>query len=231
MRELAIGDIHGCGRALNTLLEVLQPQRTDTVVFLGDYIDRGPDSCGVLETILDLGRTCNVIALSGNHEKMLLQSPTKPLAFAEWLKQGGRATLESYHHHGGERDLGAIPDRHWTFLREQILDYWESDSHIFVHGSIHPNLDLDEQPDFLLFWQIFTDPTVHKSGKQIVCGHTSQKAGWPAIFEGGVCIDTWACGGGWLTCFDTTGGTFVQANELGQHRSFDLQALKAKRLG
>ena len=110
---------------------------------------------------------------------------------------------------------------HWKFLNEQTLDYWESERHIFVHASIDPELELDEQPEFLLFWQPFRDPTVHKSGKQIVCGHTSQKSGLPAKFAGGVCIDTRAYGGGWLTCLDTRARTFVQTNERGDCRTLD----------
>jgi serine/threonine protein phosphatase 1 len=222
MRELAIGDIHGCARSLETLLKVVRPEKADTVVFLGDYIDRGPDSCAVLDMILELHQRCTVIALTGNHEKMLLQARSEPAAFAEWLKQGGHATLNSYALHGFRRDLGAIPERHWKLLSEQMLDYWETERHIYVHASIDPKLELDEQPDFLLFWQPFSNPTVHKSGKEIVCGHTSQKSGLPAVFEGGVCIDTKAYGGGWLTCFDSEARTFTQANERGEHRTLDL---------
>jgi serine/threonine protein phosphatase 1 len=226
MRELAIGDIHGCARAFENLLEIVQPARSDTVILLGDYVDRGPDSCGVLEMILDLNRRCTVIALTGNHEKMMLQARSEPLSIGEWVKLGGEATLDSYHRRGLGRGLGAVPESHWQFLEEQTLDYWQTDRHIFVHASLDPQLDLEEQPEFLLFWQPFTDPTLHKSGKPIICGHTSQKSGLPARFAGGICIDTWAHGDGWLTCFDTLGGKFVQTNRLGQQRAFDLDALK-----
>jgi serine/threonine protein phosphatase 1 len=65
----------------------------------------------------------------------------------------------------------------------------------------------------------------HKSGKQIICGHTSQKSGLPAIFDGGICIDTWAYGNGWLTCFDTDRQTFIQFTESGKHRVFELERL------
>jgi len=225
MRELVIGDIHGCARSFGKLLEVIAPQPADTVILLGDYIDRGPASREVIEMILDLNRKCTAIPLAGNHEKMLLRACSEPESFDEWLRQGGDATLGSYARWAGAEDLSAIPRHHWDFLRNQLLDYWESEKQIFVHATVAPDLDLDEQPDFLLFWQRFASPTVHRSGKQLICGHASQKSGWPALFHHGICIDTWACGGGWLTCLDTSAEMFMQANENGEYRSFTIQTL------
>jgi serine/threonine protein phosphatase 1 len=228
MRELAIGDIHGCVRSLGALLEAVQPGRTDTVVLLGDYVDRGPDSCAVLDMILDLQKRCNVVALAGNHEKMLLQSRMEPKLIRDWLSVGGDATMDSYGRRGYGRTVEDIPEPHWNFLENQTLHYWESRGQIYVHASLDPTLDMEEQPNYLLFWEQFTDPTVHKSGKEIICGHTSQKSGLPAAFEGGICIDTWVYGAGWLTCFDTVNRTFVQTNERGQQRKFDLAALSER---
>ncbi len=218
MRELAIGDIHGCARALETLLEFVQPQRSDTIIFLGDYIDRGPDSCRVIDVIIELNRQCTVVALTGNHEIMLRRAVDDREAMSHWMRHGGWATLQSYLQAGAPAGLGGIPERHWQFFEEQTLDYWETDDSIFVHAGLGPELDLDEQPDFLLFWQPFSDPTVHKSGKQIICGHSHQESGMPALFDRGICIDTWAHAGGWLTCLDTIQKTAIQANERGEHR-------------
>ena len=231
MRELVIGDIHGCERAFVTLLEAIAPEPADTVVLLGDYIDRGPDTCAVLDTILALHQRCTVVALAGNHEKMLLEARSDPRMLTEWTIHGGRATLDSYARRGHGRSVQSIPAAHWRFLSEQLLDYWETDQHIFVHAAVEPGLDLQEQPDYVLFWQFFIDPTRHKSGKSIICGHTSQKSGLPRIFDKGLCIDTWACGDGWLTCFDTTQGMFIQCNNSGQRRTFSLQSLAARRGG
>lgn len=229
MRELAIGDIHGCARAFNSLLEMLKPERNDMIILLGDYIDRGPDSCAVLEMIVELNQRCTVIALAGNHEKMLSRARLEFASFTEWLIQGGDTTLDSYMRHGYVREIEAIPAPHWKFLTEQTLDYWETDEHIYVHASIDPELDLDDQPDFLLFWQAFADPTIHKSGKQMICGHASQKSGIPAVFDKGICIDTFAHGGGWLTCLDSAKKTFIQTNERGEHRTFSLETIKNHR--
>jgi serine/threonine protein phosphatase 1 len=225
MRELAIGDIHGCVRSLGALLEAIQPGRTDTVVLLGDYIDRGPDSCAVLDMILDLQKRCNVVALTGNHEMMMRQARLEPESARNWLSVGGIATMASYERRGFGRTLEDIPEPHWSFLEKQTRVYWESRRQIYVHASLDPTLDMEEQPEFLLFWEKFTDPTLHKSGKEIICGHTSQKSGLPAVFEGGICIDTWVYGQGWLTCVDTINRTFVQTNERGQERKFDLAGL------
>jgi len=225
MRELAVGDIHGCAAAFHALLELIKPEPADTIILLGDYINKGRDSCEVIDTILELNRQCTVVALAGNHEKMLIRARAEPETLGEWLKQGGEATLDSYQRHGYRREIEGIPAAHWKFFTEQMLDYWETEDSIFVHATIDPELDLAEQPDFLLFWQRFKNPTVHQSGRRIICGHASQKSGWPAVFDNGICIDTWACGGGWLTCFDVGEQSFVQCNADGERRVFDLQDL------
>lgn len=222
MRELAIGDIHGCARAFEILLDAIQPQRTDTIVLLGDYVDRGPDSRRVIEMILELSERCTVIPLTGNHEVMLKEAAINPSVLKEWLRHGGLETMRSYGQGGRPASMTDIPRDHWQFFREQTRDYWESDERIYVHASLDPKRDLDEQPDVLLFWQTFTDPTVHQSGKQIICGHTAQISGVPAIFNHGICIDTWVYGKGWLSCLDTREWTVIQANERGERRDLRL---------
>lgn len=225
MRELVIGDIHGCAGAFRGLLKTIQPGPEDTIILLGDYIDRGPDSYEVIETILELGRQCTVVPLIGNHEVMFRRALTDGDAFVEWLRHGGDTVLQSYQSHGYKPQLDAIPARHLDFLKEQTLRYWETEERIYVHASVDPQLDLDEQPDYILFWQRFTDPMVHHSGKAIVCGHTSQKSGLPALFDNGVCLDTWCYGGGWLTCFDPARQVFMQCRENGEQRTFDVEKL------
>src|SRR5205085_9807728 len=96
MRALAIGDIHGCLRALDTLLEQVDPQPADLRVTLGDYVDRGPDSNGVLDRMLALRQRCQHVALKGNHDLMMLAARQDQEQFSEWLKTGGQQTLASY---------------------------------------------------------------------------------------------------------------------------------------
>src|SRR5262245_38479045 len=116
MRTLAIGDIHGCLRAFDTLLELVDPHSDDLVVTLGDYVDRGPDSKGVLDQLLALRERCRLIALTGNHDLMMLAGREDPEHFGEWLSCGGKETLESY---GVTPDwetfAPAVPGRHWRF--------------------------------------------------------------------------------------------------------------------
>src|SRR5437588_178789 len=73
-RTIAIGDIHGCSLALDGLIEAIDPQPDDTVVALGDFINRGPDSPGVLDSLIALKARCNLVPLLGNHEEMLLSA-------------------------------------------------------------------------------------------------------------------------------------------------------------
>src|ERR1700686_4607229 len=96
MRQFAIGDVHGCLTALQTLLDRLAPGREDKLIFLGDLIDRGPDSQAVVDTVLQLRQKCLVEVIEGNHEEMLLLSRHDQALFQAWLSFGGRETLASY---------------------------------------------------------------------------------------------------------------------------------------
>src|SRR5689334_8625527 len=96
MRILAIGDIHGCSTALDALLNAVRPDANDLVVALGDYVDRGPDSIGVLDRLLHLKNGTQLISLCGNHEQMMLEAKDDEGKFKDWLKNGGDAALASY---------------------------------------------------------------------------------------------------------------------------------------
>src|SRR4051812_48837504 len=109
-RTIAIGDIHGCSKALRTVVDAIEPTADDTIVFLGDFVDRGRDSRGVLDFVLELEKRCQVVPLLGNHELMLLEAGENPLAMEPWLSVGGAATIQSY---GGR--LESIPPEHWEF--------------------------------------------------------------------------------------------------------------------
>ncbi len=91
MRTLAIGDIHGCLNALTNLLDFIAPAPDDQLVTLGDYVDRGPNSRGVLEMLIDLHAKGRLVALRGNHEEMMLESRTNDDTRAMWQLCGGRA--------------------------------------------------------------------------------------------------------------------------------------------
>ena len=218
MRVLAIGDIHGCNRALDTLLNVVMPGRDDLLITLGDYVDWGPDSRGVIDRLIDLDTRTRLVPLRGNHEELMIRARDFPNEVDLWLNVGGRTTLSSYGDQG-------IPDAHWDFLITRCVDYFETDSHIFVHGGLNPNLPAAEQKIHVLRWQSFREPRPHFSGKTMVCGHTEQKDGWPCNRGHAVCIDTGVRRRGWLTCLDVTTGRFWQSSENGGLRSGELARL------
>src|SRR5688572_6473734 len=96
MRLLAIGDVHGCCTALTALWRVVQPTGRDTVVFLGDYVDRGPESRQVLDLLVAEAARPNRIFLRGNHEIMMLHAAENPFQADSWKDCGGLETLMSY---------------------------------------------------------------------------------------------------------------------------------------
>lgn len=214
MRHLAIGDVHGCATALAGLLEFVAPGSDDVVVTLGDYVDRGPDSRGVIDLLLELGSSCRHIPLRGNHEIMMLDARDNESWLGPWLSYGGEATLASY---GGSFD--DVPDEHTEFLENSLLPYYECDTHFFVHANARAELPLDQQPDAARYWQKLRDPKAHVSGKVMVCGHTPQVSGVPLQSDHAICIDTKVyANDGWLTCLDVGSGMVWQANEFGETR-------------
>lgn len=211
-RTLAIGDIHGCDTALETLLSRLQPAPHDLVVVLGDVVDRGPNTRRCVEMLLELKRSCRLVFLMGNHEEMLLDAIDMGSWANSWGQFGGQETIESY---GGLRE---IPERHLEFFRT-AENYYESPQAIFVHANLKPGVPLDKQPgDWLRWVHLSGNEQPHPSGKWVVCGHTRLRNGVPAILNGWICIDTAACDGGALTCLDVDELLVHQADEAGGYR-------------
>ena len=217
-RHLAIGDIHGCFQALTALAAAVPLLPDDIVIPLGDYVDRGPDSHAVLDWLIDRKGRGNLVPLRGNHEVMMLNARNGEDSLHRWLGCGGNAALASYSPFGDEGSLVDVPDDHWRFLEDDLLAYYETKTHFFVHANAYPDSPLAEQPDSMLYWESFDDPPPHESGKVMVCGHTPQKSGIPRALGHTVCIDTWACGKGWLTCLDVGTGKYWQANQRGETR-------------
>lgn len=218
-RTLAIGDIHGCDTALHTLLDAIAPTPRDTLIFLGDYVDRGPNSQGVLERILQLDGHCQLITLLGNHDAMFLSYILSQADKDFWLHCGGEATMASYGH-----DLEKIPPTHVSML-DRSLRYYETDSEFFLHANYIADLALAHQPERTVLWEHLTHvvPPPHRSGKRAIVGHTAQTSGEVLDLGHVVCIDTYCYGGGWLTALDVTSDQIWQANELGQTRTTQLK--------
>ena len=215
-RTIAIADLHGCRAALETILAGVRPRPEDTLVLLGDYVDRGPQSRGVIERLLALQRQCHLIPLLGNHDELMVQVyDGQQQLYIDWLMFGGNATLESYDTLRPEE----IPPAHIEFLRNCRL-FYESDRHIFLHGNYIAELPLKDQPRKTLLWESLKVrlPGQHCSGKMAIVGHTAQKNG--EILDLGYlkCIDTCCYGQGYLTALDVDSGQIWQADKQGEAR-------------
>jgi serine/threonine protein phosphatase 1 len=215
-RTIAIGDIHGCSLALGALIDAIKPRPQDVIATLGDYIDRGPDSKGVFDRLINLRGHCRLVPILGNHDQMLLDVRSGKYPIYWLLDIGGTTTLDSY---GPGRDLSLIPAEHYEFL-EGCLDFHETDTHIFIHANYFPDIPMAEQPVGMLRWESLRDmtPGPHDSGKTVIVGHTSQKDGEVLDLGHLICIDTFCHGGGWLTALEVNTGEFWQANLRGEVR-------------
>ncbi len=156
----------------------------DTLVILGDVVDRGPDSRRCIDILLNLQDHCQLVVIQGNHEEMLLSALSGGEWVRDWMHYGGRETLESY---GG---FDSIPEDHLEFMRNG-LNLHVTETEIFVHAGIDPLLPLDRQPASALRWERFAPwQGAPPEGKRVVCGHTVQPGGVPYVIERWVCIDT-----------------------------------------
>lgn len=221
MRRYVIGDIHGCAKALRTVIETIDPTKEDELIFLGDYVDRGPNSRDVIQQILELKGQCKIIPLRGNHELMLLGVLVGGLDDKLWIENGGVSTVSSY---GGS--LSKIPNSHLDFL-QSLQPFHETSDSIFVHAGYDPHQEIQEQDQAITYWNHLPEilPPPHQSGKRVFVGHTPQANG--NVLDGGhlVCVDTYCFGGGYLTAFETLTCEIIQADRHGHLRRAPLQRI------
>ena len=219
-RLLAIGDIHGCRRALDVLLAAVAPQHDDIIVPLGDLIDKGLNSKGVIERMIQLSREVDLIPIRGNHEIMMMQARESPLSLMEWRSFGGDTTLGSY----STDSLSAIPAAHWHFI-ENTKPFYEAANYFLVHAKAYADLWLSENPDQTAFSEIFNSPLPGLGSREkiVVCGHTSLRGGLPKYVERVIYLDTAVHSAGWLTCLDLGTLEYWQANEDSEYRKGTLQ--------
>lgn len=197
-KTYAIGDIHGCLPQLQRLVELCEQDaasQRSTLVFLGDYIDRGPDSRGVIEYLIDLQEWSpdRIICLRGNHEDLLLAAIESEDAELHWLSNGADATLRSYKASGA----ADLPASHIEWVR--TLPLFHDDGHRFyVHAGVHPDRPLNQQRSRDLLW--IREPFLSNSkefGRLIVHGHTP--SGDPELRPNRLNLDTGAVYGRALT--------------------------------
>ncbi|MGO9450605.1 MAG: metallophosphoesterase family protein [Candidatus Binataceae bacterium] len=214
-RLFAIGDIHGCADELEAILKAIAPGAGDTVVFVGDYVDRGPASHDVVELALDLQNgKAEPVFLKGNHEDMMLSFLGLPGHYGEsFLFNGGITTLESY----GlcEEDLTEaihhIPKHHLEFYKHLSVNYLRP-PYLFVHAGIAPMLQIEEQQTEDMLWirqEFIFNP--HKIDATVVFGHTPMR-GVMIDLPYKLGIDTGLVYGGKLTCVEFNEGALYQVD-------------------
>jgi serine/threonine protein phosphatase 1 len=207
-KTYAIGDIHGMSNMLLELLDkIVEDDATEKrLVFLGDYVDRGPDSKGVLDMLMELQKTRqykgvefeSVVCLKGNHEHMMEQALKHPhvLRLARlWLINGGVETMDNF----GED----VPPSYVRWI-ENLPTVHEDEHRIYVHAGLHP-MDTTNKQSHMWIREYFVDVD-HDFGKLVVHGHTAAQnpdgsfteQPWVCPYRLG--IDTGSCFGGQLTC-------------------------------
>jgi serine/threonine protein phosphatase 1 len=178
-RTFVVGDIHGCVDEVDRLLEAIAPGPADTIVFLGDYIDRGPSPRAVIDRMIRLrheGPRC--VFLKGNHEDMFLAYMGERGHYGEaFLFNGGEATLRSYGLEGQPPAIVAarIPLDHLEFLHSLEMRF-QQEPFLCVHAGVAPNRSLDDQRDEDLLWirdAFIAHP--HRFGCTVLFGHTPQR--------------------------------------------------------
>ena len=213
----AIGDIHGCRSLLTELLTRIDPDpQADTIIVLGDFINRGPDSRGTIDLLLQLReRYRNFIVLRGNHEQMLLDY-LAGLNRDFFLLVGGRETLTSY---GVDPSAEADPDT-WLPAEHRALltdlpTLYENEHGIYVHAGLQPGVHLSQQSTEWLLW--VRDEFIksfYDFGKPVVFGHTPFAD--PLLTANKIGIDTGAVYGGSLSCLILPDFKFVSVSAAGR---------------
>jgi serine/threonine protein phosphatase 1 len=169
-RLIAIGDIHGCFDPFSRLIEkTIRIRKEDRIILLGDYVDRGPKSREVIDYILDLRNSgYDIIALTGNHESMMLDSLHDEKTLYNWFMNGGNETLSSF----GIESLNELDDKYLEFFNN-LLYYYIQDRYIFVHAGFNDGIIDPFEDTFQMLWsrrESYMNPVFNE--KIIVHGHT-----------------------------------------------------------
>ena len=198
-RIFAIGDIHGHLDRLQHMMKMIDmDEGRDTLVLLGDYIDRGPDPRGAVDFILRLkARVRKMHCLMGNHELMFLNY-LKGQEMSMFINNGGAFTLASYRGSNGGLD---IPEEHLRFFAS-LQPFLETENYVFVHGGISAGIPLDQQSLEDIVWTRTRpeDPDLGYNGKKLVYGHYHMAS--PLLGKKRIGMDTGAGYGGPLACIE-----------------------------
>jgi serine/threonine protein phosphatase 1 len=212
-RVFVIGDIHGCPVELEAMLDAIRPTAQDTVVFLGDYVDRGPGAREVLQRLIDFkDAPGEKVFLKGNHEDMMLSFLGFSGRYGEsYLLNGGFNTLQSY----GGQDIRAaterIPSVHLEFVRT-LKPYELRPPYLFVHAGIRPSRTWEQQDEEDMLWirhEFILES--HQLGYTVIFGHTPMKNVMVDLpYKIG--LDTGLVYGGKLSCVELAEGLLYQVS-------------------
>lgn len=200
MKHIAVGDIHGCLTELVKLLDSLKEyqEREDVIwVFLGDYVDRGPDSYGVIEFLMEFDKKNICMFLKGNHDEMTLT----PYQFDidSRIRNGIDKTQESYDKITPNEKRNQAIRIHHNWISSLPLKY-HTDKYFFCHAGVHPSYSLNDQLDQDLLWirkQFLLWPD--DFGKIIIHGHSVESMDKPVVKSNRINLDTGCVFGGRLT--------------------------------
>ena len=185
-RYIAITDIHGELGKLENVLSKIETRLDDIFIFMGDYIDRGPNSKGVVEKVIEVSQQFKTICLIGSHEYALLHAKQDEYYDYLFWNYGGPATVKSY---GGHFDN--ILETHGDFFRS-LKFYHLTEDYLFVHAGIDPRYSLEEQSETdLVYIRSAFYRNKHNLAQKIIFGHTEFDS--PLIQEDKICIDL-GCG-------------------------------------
>jgi serine/threonine protein phosphatase 1 len=205
-RLFAVGDIHGCFSELSLLLNFLESEKSfntdDTIIFIGDYIDRGANTASVVQLLIDWSKKYpRSLFLKGNHEQFLIKTLNKDFQAAEhWWKNGAKEALESYGLNFAHLDKleSSLPPEHIDFFTNKLERYIISNEYVFVHAGIDVDKPILTQVDEVIFWVrdafLSRDVSIDKT---IVFGHTPFKD--VSVSKGKIGIDTGCVYGGKLS--------------------------------
>ena len=169
-RTIAIGDVHGCAHTLLDLLQVINPVKGDTVIFLGDYIDRGPHSKTVVNIIMrlqaDSEGSASFIPLKGNHEDMCVDyfRPGNGMCGTAFMSNGGAQTIESFG--------GVISDEYLDWM-SSLPVMLENEHGYFCHAGFEPDILPQDQREYTMLW--IREEFLHSGSvwnKPVIHGHT-----------------------------------------------------------
>ncbi|MCA9586655.1 MAG: serine/threonine protein phosphatase [Myxococcales bacterium] len=227
-RLFAVGDVHGCADELRALLQQLPLGHGAVVVFVGDYIDRGPDSRGVVDTILELKDYCEVVCLRGNHEAMLLEflDGSDPVKVARFIYNGGSATLASY---ADEEGNVLIPPEHIEFYKELKL-FHVLGEYCFVHAGLPvdvPQINLAEHSEEMVWMRRRRGVPAPAMSKVVVHGHTTVRE--VEISPRHINLDTACVYGGYLSAIELPSGTIHQVPRTSMPKPMYLRDAHSRR--